>query len=584
MPKVPIYESKITPAATGVVPTVPPQTAGLVGESLASAGMDLSRIGFALDAAKKQVELQKSLTAAHGEFLDYETESLADPNWETAPDRAEKKFQEIRDTHVSQLTDPKSQEKFGLQFDQAAAFMRNRIKRDAHGKMIDAGRAVFLDALNQDEREYFHSQTDPEREIVLERTKSRIRENVNLGFLSAQEGVRTAETWLNQVNKTRLASMVEVNPRQALAELTTPGRHDYLDPETKVQLTTHARALVEREDNDLKSAAVYQELATTFKGNPQKAMDRISDPAYQKEKGLSLGQVREVYNFFAVEQAKREHAVAQAREDGKRREVNAYVAAMMAGDRSRAAAIVHGAKFMDPGTQLAAWESLKKSAWETDPAVEADVTLKIIRGQITTDEQLAGYLGHGLGPNEFESKRKLLQGEQQAKGKLNQFDLAVKWFEGQTPDKDEQAKNRPLFINTLNALVQQQGLKSYDPKVFELGMKLMEAEGGGQTKRSLIFDTWWPDKISLLEKIAEEKPWLTGKEIDTTSFQGILNAPGQGRPAAAPAQLTVPIADPDLPGASAQEIQAVYQALQGSGYAVTPANKQAVLKKIRARK
>lgn len=633
MPKVPTYQAHITPEATGPVPTVSPQTAGLVGQTLAQTGWNLARTGFALDEARKQVELQKALNEVHGLALDYETESLANPDWETAPGRAQARFKELEDKYSSGLKDPRQQEEFRLRFGQISAPMAVRIKRDAHGKMIDAGRAGFFEALTNADRDYSHAGSDPERQTVLDYAQSLIRSHVDRGFLTAQEGVKTAETFLNQVHATRIEALVNVDPVRALEELNSGRLDQVLQPKVKVALQAQAQRKAELNDDDARVTAAYQQLADRNGQNFDRSAEYAGNPDHWKELGLtSLKQTHYLINVLTGQAADQRAKVDRARQEGERREMDTVFGLLeKRANPVAVTAFLHESRYLSPEFKFRITEHLANAdrKQESDPIALSNLIASIMKDEVLSESAIFGT--KGIHPKDYPQLSHLWQARQPKKWQFNYVDEATKYFSAMVTDKAE----KPKFLLTLVDQMRKQGLTPEDPKTFELAEKLMAPIvktgplGIGFLKANLpppyqtLFDerpalglgetitaaapatimsadlelqpmnATQTEDLQVRQKLFHEQKELTreNKQRALAEIRGEtgMPRPGPGAALAAPPPaavrpLLVPTKDKDLPDATPEEIQAVYQVLQNAGYTMTPANKQAVLKKIRAKK
>lgn len=485
--------------------------------TLAKAGEQMFNLGARIDDWDQTAKYNKAMAQGSESLLQYADGLNERQDYQNFETDLAKQAGELKQRLAEGLHGPYAQ-RFGLEFDNDVLQTQVKARTAQRAKAADNALATEAEARQADMNMIGRpGMSSAERDRIQRRHLERVETMHKQGLITASKAKELVLTFDGFRSEVELKEIIDANPAGGLAMLKAPeGKaaelladipanrlDDLSEYAEKKQKAALAQAKKQAEDR------AYAAIKRHIGDDLDKQLAALSDPVKIKGLGLSVEQAQSLKTVFKTEAAERLEQATGISHTERTEATKQYYELVKEGKRSQALQFLQATAAILPKDKATMEAALQKEGWATDPAIKAKVIRGIHTGQITSLDQLAGYLGHGLSVEDYEAyagdlEKKDKDAAKQAKG-LNFFDMAVKEFDHQGKGDEWKAKKNDFSI-TLDYLMKKEGLEPTDPRVQELGKKLLDDVASSE-------GTWWSavglsKDVPRFEQIAGQKPWL----------------------------------------------------------------------------
>lgn len=517
MPKIELYQRRIS--IPGEAPAVPANigAAGMVGEAIAGLG----RTGLAVTSeivnviARRNEEMrqqnnafavlkaQNSIdedTRAFKQSYDIEAKKGdLDPGglMKFTTEKTDAFSKELDKKYLSNIEDADQKIKIEAYrntaiehaLDYTSVFQANARKDFANNEVSKAAEMSLQDASEG---------TDPG--ITRNSMRLKIGELHASGYYSAAQAEDMIVKSDQQITVAYFDGLVALSPPKAIEKLKDREYRQYLPEADYRRLMEKAKTLNEKKIQEEKEMTAYVDASGKWPDAKQ-AMVEVLKPEFMKKHGLTINQAQNIAQSFNAIGAQKE------RDDKDRQEKNLDAIRKVAiTDPARALKIIQTAEDVDPGQTLALQRATQShirqmSLMSTqeqslrmglEDKIKTAIILKIRGGGYKSEQELTNaIIAEGLTNTSVFIKEAIGLFEKVNKSAVNHFNLAEKdWDRLISTSKSVKRKRelqdmKPKMLESLNTQMKKEKLEESDPKVFE----------AYRVQRKALTDTWFTKTI-----------------------------------------------------------------------------------------
>ena len=522
MPKIELYQRRIS--IPGEAQAVPANigAAGIVGESIA----DLGRTGLAVTSeivnviARRNEEMRKQNNAfavlkaqnsidadtrAFKQSYDVEAKkSDFDPGslMKFTSEKTDAFSKELDKKYLSNIDDPDQKVRIGAYrnaavehvLDHTSVFQAGARKDFANNEVSKAAEMSLQDA-----------REGTDSGIARTSMRLKIGELHASGYYSAAQAEDLIVKSDQQITVAYLDGLVALQPDKVMDKLKSKEYRQYLPEGDYRRLMEKAKTLNEKKIQEEKEMTAYVDASERWPDAKQ-AMVEVLKPEFMKKHGLTINQAQNIAQSFNAIGAQKE------RDDKDRQDTNLDAIRKVAiNDPARALKIIQTSEEVDPKEALAlqrATESHirqmslmsaqeKSLRMDLEDKIKAAIKAKVLAGGYKTEQELtnaviaeglsntSGFIDDVLGNfRTFKKDAGSVNYFQQAEEDWNRLISTSK----STKRKRELQDMKSKMLEALRIQMEKDGLRVSDPKVFE----------AYQVQRKALTDTWFTKGIDLI--------------------------------------------------------------------------------------